>query len=208
MGPTSQQAETGPTDGQESITGPDIATVHGPDPSLSGDSIQLLIRRSTRGSLEIDAIFEMLKNRRRRQVLQYLLAHGDRATVSELAEYVAAIENDKPETLLSSQERKRVYIGLYQCHLPRMSDSDVIAFDRPRGTVELQPETRALTPYLSEGAAVEPPGTDTPRRLLAVIGVASIGYLSVIAAGFVPPWLGDAVVLGAVFAVGALAIRR
>ncbi|MFB6358651.1 MAG: hypothetical protein ABEJ96_06540, partial [Thiohalorhabdaceae bacterium] len=55
-----------------------------------------------------------------------------RAELGDLAEHIASIENDKPEVALSSTERKRVYVALYQCHLPKMDDIGVIDFDEDR----------------------------------------------------------------------------
>ena len=98
--------------------------------------------------LSLDLVFEVLKNERRRRVLKYLSGQDGTVSLSDLAEHIAAIENDKPETALSSQERKRVYVGLYQCHLPKMDDTDVIDFDGNRGTVELGDNAEQLYPFL------------------------------------------------------------
>jgi len=98
--------------------------------------------------LSLDLVFEVLKNERRRRVLKYLSGQDGTVSLSDLAEHIAAIENDKPETALSSQERKRVYVGLYQCHLPKMDDTDVIDFDGNRGTIDLGDNAEQLYPFL------------------------------------------------------------
>ena len=90
--------------------------------------------------LSRDVIFDILKNERRRRVLEFL-RDDPTTTLSDLAEHVAALENDKPIRELTSSERKRVYVGLYQCHLPKMADAGVIDYDRSRGTVELRDST-------------------------------------------------------------------
>ncbi|MGM0606679.1 MAG: DUF7344 domain-containing protein [Halobacteriota archaeon] len=102
--------------------------------------------------LSLDLVFEVLKNERRRHVLRYLEENPGGTTLSDLAEHIAAIENDKPITALSSQERKRVYVGLYQCHLPKMDDTDVIQFDDNRGTVEIGPNAEQLYTFLDAEA--------------------------------------------------------
>ena len=94
-----------------------------------------------------DVIFDILKNRRRRRVLGYLRERRT-STLSDVAEHVAALENGKDVGDLTSSERKRVYVGLYQCHLPRMSDAGVIDFDRARGTIELRESTSQVFPHL------------------------------------------------------------
>jgi len=98
--------------------------------------------------LSLDLVFEILKNSRRREVLRYLKDHRERVTLSELAEHVAAIENDTTVKALSSQQRKRVYVGLYQCHLPKLDDMDVVEFNQSRGHVELGPNATQLDKYL------------------------------------------------------------
>ncbi len=98
--------------------------------------------------LSLDLVFEVLKNERRRRVLKYLIDNPETVSLSDLAEHIAAIENGKSETALSSQERKRVYVGLYQCHLPKMDDTDVIDFNGDRGTVALGANAEQLYPFL------------------------------------------------------------
>lgn len=99
-------------------------------------------------SLSDDDVFEVLYNRRRRDVLRYMREHDGTATVGELAEYIAAKENDTTVQQLSSYERKRVYVGLYQNHLPMMDDVGVADYDKDRGTVELRESVEQLGPYL------------------------------------------------------------
>ena len=100
-----------------------------------------------------DVIFDILKNERRRRTLEFLREEPT-TTLSDLAEHVAALENDKTVRELTSSERKRVYVGLYQCHLPKMADAGVIDHDRSRGTVELRDETSPYYVYLD----IEPGG--------------------------------------------------
>ncbi|XVH33593.1 DUF7344 domain-containing protein (plasmid) [Haloferacaceae archaeon DSL9] len=108
-------------------------------------------------SLSLDLVFEVLKNERRRHVLRYLEQNPGTASLSDLAEHIAAIENDKPVASLTSQERKRVYVGLYQCHLPKMDDTDVIAFDDNRGTVDVGPNADQLYTLLEQNESTTEP---------------------------------------------------
>jgi hypothetical protein len=98
-------------------------------------------------TLPLDTVFDLLKNQRRRRVLQYLREEKE-GTLSDLAEHIAALENQKDVAQLSSSERKRTYVGLYQCHLPRMDDAGVIDFDADRGTIELDDRAAQLERYL------------------------------------------------------------
>ncbi|MFC6784641.1 hypothetical protein ACFQFH_01830 [Halobaculum halobium] len=100
--------------------------------------------------LPLDLTFEILKNQRRRLVLSHLKTVDGETTIGELAEHIAAIENDCDVKALGAQQRKRVYIGLYQCHLPKMDDAGVIEFNQSRGRIELAPESEPLYEYLVE----------------------------------------------------------
>jgi hypothetical protein len=95
-----------------------------------------------------DTLFELLKNQRRRDALDYLKTNGGRATLSDMAEHIAAKENDLPIEGITSKQRKRVYIGLYQCHLPKLATAGVVDFDKNRGTIELRSLAARLYPYL------------------------------------------------------------
>lgn len=104
--------------------------------------------------LDMDTIFATLKNNRRRIALRYLRNHGGRTILSDLANHITAQENGIPESQITSKQRKRVYVSLYQIHLPGMDRSGVIAFNRARGTIEVTPRTAELYPYLDASTGV------------------------------------------------------
>ena len=122
--------------------------------------------------LSLDVVFEILHVSRRREVLLYLEENDGEAALDELAEYIAAKENDIEEWELSSSQRKRVYIGLYQCHLPKMDDAGIVDYNQPRGQVTLQPVAAQLYPYLYldpfEGE--EEAETKPLKRVLSLLG--------------------------------------
>ncbi|WP_293032386.1 ArsR family transcriptional regulator [Natronococcus sp.] len=100
------------------------------------------------GQLSKDVIFELLKNRRRREVLAYLLEAEETVTLGELAEQIAAWENDTDVNALSSDQRKRVYVALYQTHLPKMDDAGIVEYDQDRGLITLADNADLLMMYL------------------------------------------------------------
>jgi len=106
-------------------------------------------------TLSKDIIFELLKNRRRREVLAYLLEADETVTLGELAEQIAAWENDTEVNALNSDQRKRVYVALYQTHLPKMHDAGIVEYDQDRGLITLADNADLLVMYLD---------TDTHRR--------------------------------------------
>lgn len=136
-------------------------------------------------SKSLDTIFEVLKNRRRRLVLRYLKITSESASIGELAEHVAAIENDIEQAELGSQQRKRVYISLYQCHLPKMDDAGAIQFDQNRGTISLTEAADSFYEYLDEMPDQTTPQRSTPsaRQQCAAALATGIAYSAATVAG-------------------------
>jgi putative lipase involved disintegration of autophagic bodies len=98
-----------------------------------------------------DAAFHLLQNSRRRAVLRYLIERDDEVySMREVTEQVAAWENDTTISALTSNERQRVYIALYQSHLPKLDETDVIEYDRDRGTLSPTSLLSVFEPYLDE----------------------------------------------------------
>ncbi len=95
-----------------------------------------------------DALYTALSNKRRRYTLHYLKQVDDAVSVRELSEQVAAWENDTAIEELTSQERKRVYIALYQSHLSTMDEEGLIDYDEDAGTVVLSDSMRSVDLYL------------------------------------------------------------
>ena len=75
-----------------------------------------------------DDAFHILQTKRRRAVIRYILAHDDqdRFRMRDMVEEIAAWEHDTTVAGLASQERQRVYIALYQNHLPKLDEYGVI----------------------------------------------------------------------------------
>ncbi|UPV98791.1 hypothetical protein M0R88_09625 [Halorussus gelatinilyticus] len=99
-------------------------------------------------TLSEDLIFDVLKNRRRRYTLHYLKQQDRPVELSELAEQVAAWENDTTVEGLSANERKSVYTSLYQTHLPKLADAGIVDYNQNRGVVELSGNAAQLEGYL------------------------------------------------------------
>lgn len=108
-------------------------------------------------TIQKDDAFHVLQNARRRAVLRYLLDHEEQGAfrMRDLAEEVAAWEHGTTVRQLSSDERQRVYIALYQSHLPKLDDHDIIDYDQSRGVVEPTPLIYALEPFLDVGLHAE-----------------------------------------------------
>lgn len=91
-------------------------------------------------------VFGLLRNERRLRLLLYLSEHR-RAELADVAEYIAAREAGVSRESISRDDRKRVFISLYQTHVPRLADHSVVAYDSDTGVVELVGEERLLGPF-------------------------------------------------------------
>ncbi|WP_135855375.1 DUF7344 domain-containing protein [Halorussus salinus] len=116
-----------------------------------------------------DDIFHVLQCRRRRLVLKYLQEHDTPVKMTDITEKIAAVEHDTTVAALKSQERQRVYIALYQSHLPKLDEEGIIQYQQNRGIVERTERTDAFDRYLDEEPsmrdddATEPQPADAER---------------------------------------------
>lgn len=85
-----------------------------------------------------DDFFTVLSNNRRRTLFRYMNVNSDDAPfrIGEVSEVIAAQENDKQRRALTSEERKRVYVALYQSHLPDIDNKGLIDFNSDRGLID------------------------------------------------------------------------
>jgi len=93
-------------------------------------------------------IFDVLRNQRRRYVLQYLKRMDDPVELGELATQVAAWEYDTSVDEVSSEQRKRVYTTLQQTHLDKMDEAGIVEYDADRGVIRSTDQTADLSIYL------------------------------------------------------------
>ena len=112
-----------------------------------------------------DDAFHVLQNARRRAVLRYLSEHSEEDTfvMRDIAEEVAAWEHDTTVQRLVSDERQRVYIALYQSHLPKLDEHGIIEYNQSRGVVEPTELTAAFEPYLDDGLHADSELTVSPE---------------------------------------------
>lgn len=100
-----------------------------------------------------DAVYHLLQNQRRRLALRYLREVSATAELREIAEQVAAWENDVPQIEITSAQRQRAYIALYQSHLPKLAEKGIIEYDKHRKTVARTEKAARLDRYLALDAA-------------------------------------------------------
>lgn len=95
-----------------------------------------------------DEIFHLLQNERRRLVLEYLRQTEGAVRMRDVAEQVAAWEHETTVEELTSTQRQRVYIPLYQSHLSKLDKAGIIEYQQNRGIVERKPLADQVDRYL------------------------------------------------------------
>jgi len=100
-------------------------------------------------TLSEDDLYEVLANRRRRFAVHLLKRESaDAVEIGEMAEQIAAWENEVEIAEITGSDRKRVYTALQQSHLPKMDDAGVVEFDKDRGTIEPTPALENVDLYM------------------------------------------------------------
>jgi hypothetical protein len=124
-------------------------------------------------TLSIDDIGAVLENERRREVTRIVVDHYQETeqpvSLGDLADVVAAHENDKPLDLVSSDERKRVYVSLYQIHLPKLEDMGVIVYGDNMDAITPTADANAVCDILETARDIQADPdnvSDAPRSAL------------------------------------------
>jgi hypothetical protein len=147
--------------------------------------------------LELDDAFNILSNSRRRYILYYLYTRSEPATIDELAGQIAAWENEIAVEDLDDTARRRVYVSLYQTHLPKLDDFGIADYDRDDGTVTLTDRAEEIVRYL--------PVEEDERReftwYYVGLSAVAVALLAAVAVDLLP-----AVVAAVLIALGLLAL--
>jgi hypothetical protein len=91
-------------------------------------------------------IHDILRNDRRRRVIEHLQESVGTVTLRELAETIAAHESGASPP--PRPVRESVYNSLHQTHLPKLDDEGVVDYDEHRKTVDLRPGARDVNVYM------------------------------------------------------------
>ena len=81
-----------------------------------------------------DEVFEVLSSSRRRLILYHLHRRGGRADLRTLARDTATEEVDGP---VDDDVVKRFYISLYQTHIPKLEQTELVEYDSDEKSVVL-----------------------------------------------------------------------
>ena len=87
------------------------------------------------GRLDLDEALALLADRRRRLLVEVVVAHDDTLTLPDAAEEVAERATGRHVVDLPAERIKRVYVSLYHDHLPRLVDAGVLEYDQERDLI-------------------------------------------------------------------------
>lgn len=107
--------------------------------------------RSEFGSApDLDTLFSMLSDERRRYALYCLDEHRNPVALADLADEVARLEHDaRTVAEVPAEDVKSVYMSLYHNHVPRLEDAGIVSYSQSADTVRL---TCDLDPFDLEDA--------------------------------------------------------
>lgn len=127
-------------------------------------------------NLSKDELFRILSNSRRRYIIYYLHEAGDEMSLKQLAARIAAVENGTSVEDVTDEERQRVYISLYQTHLPKLEEAGIVSYDDEERIVALTDEIAREGFFWMQ---TEDDDSRSWATYYAVLGV--IGWLAILA---------------------------
>ncbi|WP_144903738.1 DUF7344 domain-containing protein [Halobellus captivus] len=96
--------------------------------------------------LDASEIHDVLRNDRRRLVLERLRAGEGVETVSDLAEQIGAVEAG--ESPPPRKVRQSVYVSLHQTHLPKLDELGIVEYDPDGKTVTIADNAADVAVYM------------------------------------------------------------
>lgn len=146
-------------------------------------------------------MFDILSNSRRRFILSRLQERDEPIELMDLANQIAAWENDTTVEELTSKQSKRVYVSVYQTHVPKLESVGLIEYDSDTGLIELSEQARQIDRYMPDDDEEPIPWH---RYYVALAGLSATLFVLVVANA---PVLGElSVQLVGVLVVGAFAM--
>ncbi|QLD89491.1 ArsR family transcriptional regulator [Natronomonas salina] len=106
------------------------------------------------GAPDLDEFHQLLCSASRRRILYYLQEHPE-IPLEELSDVVAGWKAVEENTVVGPRERDRIRVSLHHTDVPRLADSDVVAYDRENREVSLQPLPEPLSRILRESREYE-----------------------------------------------------
>lgn len=124
-------------------------------------------------------IHDILRNDRRRAVIEFLSERGGHTTIRDLSEHIATLESG--ESPPPRNVRQSVYVSLHQTHLPKLEGLSVVDYDTDSKNVELREQATCVEAYMDQTTDE----TQIPV-VVFVVGLLGVALGTVSFAGFAP----------------------
>lgn len=95
--------------------------------------------------VDVDALFDVLSNSRRRFVVALLDGYSRPMAMADVATELTNWESDPSGDETTDDQVTSRYIELYHVHVPKMADEGVIVHDQDRNTIELTDAYTGIT---------------------------------------------------------------
>ncbi|ADB63054.1 hypothetical protein Htur_4234 (plasmid) [Haloterrigena turkmenica DSM 5511] len=102
----------------------------------------------------LDTVYVILADASRRNALQYLLTRRDRVPVFRLAAEIAALERGIPSEDVTADQQYEAFLELQHVHLPMLSESGVVEWDRVEENVTVTPILDLLSQALPDPTGI------------------------------------------------------
>lgn len=101
---------------------------------------------SEESTLNEGEIHDVLRNDRRRAVIEFLNRQNRNATIRELSEHIATVESgeDPPPRNV----RQSVYVSLHQTHLPKLEALGIVDYDTDSKDIRIRERAEQIEPYM------------------------------------------------------------
>ncbi len=116
----------------------------------TGDVLDFTVQEHNGEEFPRDLIFHLLRNKRRRAVMFYLLFVEEEVSMRDLSSQVSAWENDIDIDELPTDKRETTHVSLYQTHLPTLDEHNIINYEKHKGIITADSGLAVFEPYMTE----------------------------------------------------------
>lgn len=104
--------------------------------------------KSADTAMSVYEIRHLLSNERRDIIIRELIANDGQVEFDELRDALCQALHGVPIDEVESEERHRLYISLYQTHLPKLKGEGVVTYEKRSGTISWGDQADAIIEYL------------------------------------------------------------
>ncbi|MEF8815104.1 MAG: hypothetical protein V5A55_15035 [Halovenus sp.] len=106
--------------------------------------------------LSDDRLYRALAATPRRRLL-YILLVEEKSTIDEIATVLAGWDATETGTITTPADREQIIVALEHIHLPRLSETGLVTYDRESGAVELERLDDAVIDLICQSVESEHP---------------------------------------------------